>query len=175
MKKLKVINCFAGPGAGKSTTAAGVFSALKLLGYNAELATEYAKDLTWEQRQLTLQDQVYVFAKQQKRLRQLAGQVDVVVTDSPLLLSLIYNQGQYAALPALIQEVWSLYDNYNYFIERVKPYNPIGRNQSEAEAQKIDRTILDQLKLSADLFLRVPGNIHGINLVLSDYARSNPL
>lgn len=41
---MKVINLFAGPGSGKSTTCAGVFSKLKLAGVNCEMALEYAKD-----------------------------------------------------------------------------------------------------------------------------------
>ncbi len=44
-----VINMFAGPGAGKSTLAAGTFFRLKCLGVNAEIAPEYAKDLVWEE------------------------------------------------------------------------------------------------------------------------------
>ena len=43
-----VINLFGGPGCGKSTAASYIFSKLKMLGINAELATEFAKDKTWE-------------------------------------------------------------------------------------------------------------------------------
>lgn len=39
-EKLKVINLIAGPGAGKSTTAAGVFSRLKFNDINCELVTD---------------------------------------------------------------------------------------------------------------------------------------
>lgn len=41
-----VVNLFGGPGSGKSTGAAYVFARLKMLGYNAELVTEFAKDKT---------------------------------------------------------------------------------------------------------------------------------
>lgn len=41
---MNVINLFAGPGSGKSTTCAGVFNKLKLAGINCEMALEYAKD-----------------------------------------------------------------------------------------------------------------------------------
>ena len=40
-----VINLFGAPGAGKSTGAAYIFSLLKMYGINAELITEYAKDM----------------------------------------------------------------------------------------------------------------------------------
>lgn len=64
-----VVNLFGGPGSGKSTCAAGVFTLLKLSGVNAELVTEYAKDLTWEKRHVTLANQHYIFGKQLQRLK----------------------------------------------------------------------------------------------------------
>lgn len=39
-----VINLFGIPASGKSSGAAYIFSKLKMLGYNAELITEFAKD-----------------------------------------------------------------------------------------------------------------------------------
>jgi adenylylsulfate kinase-like enzyme len=45
MEKLHVINLFGGPGTGKSTLAAALFTDLKMKGINAELVTEFAKDL----------------------------------------------------------------------------------------------------------------------------------
>ena len=45
--------------------------------------TEFAKDLTWENRQNTLENQLYVFAEQHHRVNRLKKQVDVVITDSP--------------------------------------------------------------------------------------------
>lgn len=65
---MKVINLFAGPGSGKSTTCAGVFSKLKLAGVNCEMALEYAKDKVWEQSFHTLDNQIYIFGKQLHRL-----------------------------------------------------------------------------------------------------------
>jgi len=41
--KTKVINLFAGPGAGKSTTAAGLFAEMKRANVDVELVTEYVK------------------------------------------------------------------------------------------------------------------------------------
>jgi uridine kinase len=43
-KKSLIVNIYGMPSAGKSTTAAGVFSELKWLNIDCELATEYAKD-----------------------------------------------------------------------------------------------------------------------------------
>ncbi len=65
---MKVINLFAGPGAGKSTISAEIFSKLKRMRKNVELITEFAKDVVWENRLTTLKNQVYVFAEQQHRV-----------------------------------------------------------------------------------------------------------
>ena len=87
---MKVINLYCGPGGGKSTGAAKLFAHLKQQDKNVELVTEFAKQLTWQNRQVDLSNQIYVFAKQHSKLFHLEDEVDVVVTDSPLLLSLIY-------------------------------------------------------------------------------------
>jgi len=46
--KALLVNLFAGPGTGKSTTMAGLFSELKFMGVNCEQAPEFAKEKVWE-------------------------------------------------------------------------------------------------------------------------------
>ena len=58
-----VVNLFGVPGAGKSTGAAYVFSKLKMKGINAELVTEFAKDIVWENNSRGLKNQEYIFGK----------------------------------------------------------------------------------------------------------------
>lgn len=53
-----IINLFGAPGAGKSTGAAYIFSKLKMLGVNAELVTEFAKDKVWENNTEVLSNQI---------------------------------------------------------------------------------------------------------------------
>lgn len=145
---MKVINLFAGPGAGKSTTAAGLFYAMKLQQMSVELVTEYAKAMTWERRDNVLSDQLYMFAKQHRTVARLRGHVEYVVTDSPLLLSTVYLTADYpASFEKMVIEFWNTYDNCNFFLERHKPYVKLGRRQNEDEARAIDdrtRAILDR-------------------------------
>lgn len=136
-----VVNLYGGPGTGKSTTAAMVFSLLKQKGVNAEYVPEFAKDLTWHGRQETLRDQVYVLGKQHHKLFMLSEQVDVVVTDSPILLTLYYGKDHFESLRELALDLYLTYDNYDIFLKRSKPYNPRGRNQTEEEAKNIDLEI----------------------------------
>ena len=149
---MKVINLFGGPGSGKSTTAAGLFHLMKVAGYSVELVTEFAKDLTWDDSQNVLKDQMLVFAEQNHRLWRLEGKVDFAITDSPLLLSHIYydlvgNCEFYNELQLgnkfldWVDNTFLNYDNINFFIRRVKPYIEIGRNQNEEESDMLSHRI----------------------------------
>jgi hypothetical protein len=136
---MKVVNLFSGPGSGKSTTAAGLFFNLKVRGYNAELVTEFAKQLVWQERHAAFKDQLYIFAKQNSRLESLRGKVSHVITDSPLLLSNIYAPDDYIeGFEDVVKNVFNSYNNINFFIKRVKTYNPVGRNETEEAARAVD-------------------------------------
>lgn len=135
-----VINLLSGPGAGKSTNAAGLFSAMKRKYYNVEYVQEYAKDLTWDQRHNTLGEQDYILAKQNQRQRRLLGKVDYIITDGSLLLSTIYVPPDYyiRGFKDYVMDVFNSYNNINFYLTRTKKYVPIGRNQTESQARDID-------------------------------------
>jgi nicotinamide riboside kinase len=145
--KLIVVNLYAGPGGGKSTLAAGVFSKLKQLHYNAELVGEYAKNVVWRGDLTTLGDQIYVMGKQHHRQFVLEGKCDIAVTDSPILLSCIYNKlyTNYQNLEALAIEAFNRYDNLNFVIRRDTEYRAEGRVQTEEEARQVDQSLVDFL------------------------------
>lgn len=141
-----IVNLFAGPGSGKSTTRAGVFHNLKLDGYDVEEVPEYAKILTWERRFMALSCQPHIFGEQLFALRRLEGQVEAIITDSPILLGLVYTKaGEHPGLNELTLHEFNKTKNLNIFIKRVKPFNPNGRNQTEEEARAIDEAILETL------------------------------
>lgn len=140
-----VVNLYAGPGSGKSTTCAGVFAKLKLAGVNCEMALEYAKDKVWESSFKVLDNQIYVFGKQLHRLWRLKDQVDVVITDSPLLLSILYDSSKNENFKNLILDQYKSFNNLNYFIKRNDNYNPKGRMQTIEEAKKLDTELSDIL------------------------------
>lgn len=146
-----VINLFAGPGSGKSTTCAGVFSKLKLAGVNCEMALEYAKDKVWENSLDVLDDQIYVFGKQLHRLNRLKGKVDVIITDSPILLSIIYNKEASNYLDDLVIEQFHKFNNLNYYVVRDESFNPKGRVQNHEESMEKDdqiKTLLNEHNIS---------------------------
>ncbi len=143
MKKPLVINLTGAPGAGKSTGAAYIFSKLKLLGVNCELIGEFAKDKTWEHNTTALNCQEYVFGKQSYRLARCRDDVDVIITDSPLPLSIIYNTNPAIeeSFPKMVMDIFNTYRNFNFFLTRVKPYNTKGRNQTEEESDELSLKI----------------------------------
>lgn len=140
-----VVNLYAGPGSGKSTTCAGVFSKLKLAGVNCEMALEYAKDKVWESSFKVLNNQIYVFGKQLHRLWRLKDQVDVIITDSPLLMSILYDSSKNENFKNLILDQYNSFNNLNYFIKRNDNYNPKGRMQTVEEAKELDNEMYDIL------------------------------
>ncbi|MFW6008239.1 MAG: AAA family ATPase [archaeon] len=146
MKKTIIINLFGGPCAGKSTNAAGVFYELKTKGVNCELITEYAKDKVWEESLHTLDNQLYVFAKQYHRIFRVHDKVDIIVTDAPLLLSLYYGNHLSDNFKNLVKETVNQFNNVNFFLNRIKKYNPIGRLQTEDEAKGIDVNLKEIFK-----------------------------
>lgn len=145
----KIINLFAGPGAGKSTAASALFSLMKAHGEHVELVTEYAKDLVWDKARMD--NQLAILGKQDKRLHRLVGNVDYVITDSPLLLGAIYiekgSRFDNADFRNTVRWAFNSYDNINFFLRRLPNYDPRGRNQgSIAEAVALDDSILDFMK-----------------------------
>jgi len=157
---MKVINLFAGPGAGKSTIRAELFALLKRAEKRVEEVTEFAKDLTWERHESALSDQLYILANQNRRLDRLRGQVDIVVTDCPIILGLNYTTPDY--LPGnfenLAYELWDTYDNLNFFIRRAKTYQQYGRSQNYWEATLLDDKISGTLKSRNIPFLDIRGD-----------------
>ena len=135
----QIINLFGGPGTGKSTIAALVFGELKKKGYEIELVTEYAKDKT-------LENQIYVFGKQLHRIWRVKNKVNFIITDSPILLSIIYDKEKNDNLKRLVLDVHNNFNNINILIKRDTIYNPNGRFQNEIEAKLIDKQIMNLLK-----------------------------
>ena len=161
-----VVNLFGGPGAGKSTTAAALFSKLKMADHNAELITEFAKDLTWEKRFNTLDNQLYVFAKQYHKFWRVKDGVDIVVTDSPLLFSLIYGTDESKAFQTVVKERFNEFDNINIVLNRKKKYNPKGRNQTEDEAKVIDQEIRQMLTQNGFEYYSVDYGIDQLDYII---------
>jgi nicotinamide riboside kinase len=169
MKKPIVVNLTGSPGAGKSTGAAKIFSELKMLGINCELVGEFAKDKTWEHNRTALNCQEYVFGKQSYRLARCRDEVDVIVTDSPLPLTIIYTKNEKIKEPLtkLVMAIYDSYDNINFFINRTKPYNPKGRNQTEEESDALSKQIKSLYDRLSIPYIEIDGDSFGYDKAIS--------
>ena len=124
--------------------AAALFADLKKRGFNAELVTEYAKDKVWEHNDTVFSNQVYILGKQSYRVSRVAGQVDVIITDSPILLSAIYNPDSEIQneLEALTVKMFNQYNNLNIVLKRTFPYQKEGRMHSEEQSSEIYQKLI---------------------------------
>lgn len=163
-----VVNLLGGSGCGKSTMASDIFSKLKKKGIECELVTEFAKDLVWEERNNTFKDQAYIFGKQYHRMFRLLDKVDVIITDSPLLLSIIYDKEQSDKFSDYVLYKFNQMNNLNFMLERVVSFNPNGRNESNIEeAKEYDDTIKNLMLDNGILYYTIKGNESGSDIVVN--------
>lgn len=144
MKKTKVINIFGEPGAGKSKAAAYLYAKLKFDGIDVEMCREVAKDAYYANLKNITQSSIYL--RQKQRLAVLYGKVDVIITDSPLPLAILYYDG--VLLPAfedVVMREFTKYDNVNLLANRVGTYDTRGRWQNEEESLNIRTKLHDLL------------------------------
>lgn len=164
---MRVINILAGPGAGKSTLASGLYYRAKCRGWNAELVTEVAKDLVWEERNAALANQAYVFGRQVQRIERLKDRVDLVITDSPFLLSAIYAPKDYPVeWEAVVVKLWKSYSNYVALLERGPWFDERGRVHNLEMSLEIDRRIAALLVKHDITYTQVGHGYHNLDLVL---------
>lgn len=169
-KRTLVVNFLAGPGAGKSTIAGSVFSELKWLGVDCELVTEYAKDKVWEESYKTLANQLYVLGKQSHRNFRLDDKVEVVITDSSVLMSLLYSTEDRHKTPEFIKvtiDEFNHYNNINFFVERNNYYIDNGRYQTFEQAKEIDKRILKIMDDNNIPYNRIPYDRSSIQTIVA--------
>lgn len=146
-----VVNFLGGPSTGKSTHMHRLVSHLKKQGRSAEAAPEFAKEMVWQEDKNILDNQIYVFAQQQNRIYRLLGEVDTVVTDGPLLHSIVYARvygtHNYQEFEDLVYSQHERMDNVNIWLQRdEEKYKKNGRIQELEEAKTVDRVVENVLE-----------------------------
>ena len=164
-----VLNLFGVPSAGKSTGAAYIFSKLKMAGINAELITEFAKDKVWEENAEVFKpdNQCYLFGKQFYKMSRCRDKVEVIVTDSPLPLSILYNKSTVLGEPfnEAVMNCFNSFDNISYLLLRDKLYNPKGRLQTEEESDRLGEPLMKLLEDRGIEYATAKGNIHDYDMI----------
>lgn len=176
MKLKNVINIYGAPGCGKSTLAAGLFYKMKVNGFSVEIVSEYAKECVFEERfNIIKEDQLYIFANQNRKLFRLKDQYEYVIMDSPINLSNVYIQKDsfynVKLFEYLVNSTFYNYPNRNYFISLNENFNfeNEGRVHSFEISKQLERTIRDMLEMSlVDIHMEFVNSDLVLDLIYKD-------
>ena len=175
MKQTQVICLYGGPGTGKSTISAEIFYRLKLQYKKVELVREFIKDWAYQNRAVGQYDQIYISGNQAFRESNLYGIAEYLVTDCPLLLGPFY-QEYYSGVDIVGDSIFKFLEYAekqgvvyrNFFIERSKNYDPVGRYETESEARLIDEAMRNWLDNKDVSYQIISGPLSNIgNIILS--------
>jgi hypothetical protein len=173
----KLINLMGGPGAGKSSIAAGLLYELKRRHINCDAPYEFPKLLAWDDNKSAIKDQLYVIANQHRGIVKSFGKVDYIILDSPILLSLIY-KSYYDGLEypsnlytesfdKMVLDIHSQYDNLNILLKRgVGVYNENERYQKLESSIKLDYMIKQTLDVNGIEYIEVDVDDNTVNTIL---------
>lgn len=151
LMKTILINALAGPCGGKTTSCWEIAAALKRRGIIVEYVSEYTKELVYDKNWVlldgSLEHQQEILKEQKKRQDRLYGQVQVIVTDAPLLFNIIYLEDRPKWYVEKVLDIYNSYNSLNIFIKRDKnKFTHIGRNHNLEESIEKDKEILDFLE-----------------------------
>ena len=122
--------------------------------------------MVWEGRTQIFGCQDYIFGKQLWKQLRVSDKVDVIITDCPLILSALYDPKNREHFKANVFETFNEFDNMNFFLNRVKPFNPNGRNEKTVEeAIANDNKLKDMLNENNIEYTIVDGNEEGCNKI----------
>ena len=163
---MKVISFIGGPSIGKSVYASKLFVELKTRNLKTEIITEIAKDLAYDQAYKKLANQFYVFGEQYYELCRVIDTVDYAITDSPIILSAIYDKSNNPYFEKAVIHEYNKFNNYLYYIERSTNYQDYGRIHNEEESIKIDNQIIKLLDNNGIKYKRV--KLNDIDMIVND-------
>jgi len=165
------INIFGSPGSGKSTMRSRLFYELKKRQLIVEEVVEYAKELTYGEDNIKLNDQILLFGRQRHPHYVLDKKVDYIVTDSPFIMGFTYLQDDLSyseELKALMLKVNESYNSKNYFLIRNHEYQQFGRRENAVQSDLKSKEIMRLLEENNIPFTIVKSGEEFIQKVLED-------
>ena len=164
-----VISFVGASGTGKSTAALGTAFKLKMQAKSVEYVDEFAKSLvytgTLEQ---YIANQSYIVSEQYKRIYDLLGKVDYVISDAGLQISALHSSGE-----KVIEDLaWYLTGKINQFtilIERDKEkvkFEEDGRVEDEEESRIFGEKFEKYMKANNAQYVKVVGSEAAIEMAL---------
>ena len=175
MKNTLIINVLGGPGVGKTTIASDLFVRFKRKELDVEIVSEFAKELVWEKRNEAFDDRLYMHAEQNHRLMMMNGNLDYIITDSPLILTSVYNHfyledkhtKEYnKMIDDVTLQTFNSYNNITFLIERETGYDTNGRRESLDEAKAIDERIIKYLEDNNIKYIKIKDRENAVDEII---------
>lgn len=150
-KNTLFINIFGSPGSGKSTLAAELFSTMKkqFPELTIEYVPEFAKQFCFDDKTNPIfevpENQMYIGVNQYYNIYSLNKKVDVVITDSPFLLSCIYNTSPLLGehYNQVVKNIFTSHRNLNIFVRLNESfYQQTGRNENLEQSKKLQSDLI---------------------------------
>lgn len=146
-KKPLIINFIGEPGAGKSWAAWYLSAKLKQNGFKVEYLPEFAKSKLYEHSEKVFTCEPYIFGKQLYKMHSMSDEVDIIVTDSPIILPHFYEKDEQSKelLKQLELYHFNQFNNLNICLMRDHDYKQEGRFQTENQAEELHSEIMNFL------------------------------
>ena len=141
-----LISAYGPPSCGKSTLSAQLFYELRSRGINVEYSMEVVKQWCYDGRKIDKFGQYYLFGSESYNQSRFFGSADIVISDSPVALTGYYNYHYSQCKDNSLSEACKGFYKkaeedgikvFNFFLPRTRPYNPLGRFQSEEQSDAI--------------------------------------
>ncbi len=161
-----ICNLFAGPCSSKSTVMSAVFSLAKSQHLSCEQIPGCEKEFIYEENFKKLKCQPLILGTCVHRIESLLDKVDFIITDLPLPLNVIYNSQYPDSFNQAVMDIFSTYNNLNFFLERGDDYCTKGRIHSKKESEEIDKKILKLLVKNNIMFFKIKGGFESANGIL---------
>ena len=105
---------------------------------------EFAKELYYYSGVTPPYNQALIFGNQLWKIDQCTHNNEVVLVDSPLPLSIVYNNCEYLTenFIATVFEAFNSFRNLNFLLDHQFPYQKEGRYQNEEESHVLHKKVI---------------------------------
>ena len=112
--------------------------------------------------------QPYIFGEQCWKIDRCVDKVSVIVTDSPLFLSAVYNPDLNIEpeFSRMVLKKYNTYNNICFLLKRQWDYQNFGRKESEKEAITLDKRIEEILQNNSLQFEEVSSDASGYDYII---------
>ena len=105
-----------------------------------------ATELVYDEAFNVMNDQIYLFGEQWHRTFRMLGKVDFIITDSPLLMNIVYDKQNDEDFMKFINSRIHKLKSLDFFINRSDAFSEVGRIHNLEQSKEVDKTIKELAK-----------------------------